>query len=56
MVRSPNRGLTPSKSASFDILIAPFVHPSKIFVWGRMNLLFGFSELGVHANLSKDAI
>jgi hypothetical protein len=50
-------GYEPLKSASFDILIAPFVHPSEIFVWGRMNLLFGFSELkGVHANLSKGAI
>jgi hypothetical protein len=32
MVRSPNRGLTPLKSAA-KILISSFVPPSKIFVW-----------------------
>ncbi len=33
MVRSPNRVLTPLKSASFEIRISSFVHPSQIFVW-----------------------
>jgi hypothetical protein len=31
-IRSPNRVLTPLKSAS-NIRISSFVHPSKIFVW-----------------------
>jgi len=29
MVRSPNRVLTTLKSASFELRISPFVHPSK---------------------------
>ncbi len=29
----PNRVLTPLKSASFEIRMSSFVHPSKIFVW-----------------------
>jgi hypothetical protein len=33
MVSCPNRALTPLKSASFEIRISSFVHPSKIFVW-----------------------
>jgi hypothetical protein len=33
-IRSPNRVLTPLKSASFEIRISSFVHPSSIFVWG----------------------
>jgi len=38
MVRSPNRVLTPLKSASFEIRIPTAVHPSKIFVWDGVNL------------------
>ncbi len=34
IVRSPNRALTPLKSASFEILISSFVPPDQIFVWG----------------------
>ena len=33
IVSSPNRVLTPLKSASFEIRISSFVPPSKIFVW-----------------------
>jgi hypothetical protein len=36
MVRSPNRVLTPLKSASFEIRISSFVNPSKIVVWPRL--------------------
>jgi len=32
-VRRPNRVLSTLKSASFEIRIASFVHPSKIIVW-----------------------
>jgi len=32
-IRSPNRVLTPLKSASFEIRISSFVPPSEIFVW-----------------------
>ncbi len=39
MVRSPNRELTPLKSASFEIRISSFVHPSKRhrLGWGKIS-------------------
>ncbi len=37
-IRSPNRVLTTLKSASFEIRIYLFVHPSNIFVWDGVTL------------------
>jgi hypothetical protein len=44
MVCSPNRVLTPLKSASFEIRLSSFVPPSKIFVWGGVKMCGGHSS------------
>jgi hypothetical protein len=38
IVRSPNRVLTPLKSASFEIRMSSFVPPSQIFVLGGLHV------------------
>jgi hypothetical protein len=53
MVRSPNRVLTPLKSASFEIRILSFVAPSKIFVWEGYHCKVNRSK---HDTMSVDSV
>jgi hypothetical protein len=48
MARGPNCVLTPLKSASFEIWISSFVHPSKIVVWAHKTSITSIRATGNH--------